>query len=52
MSPILGIWASSKAVSAADTGAMFPLQVITVGATAVSSVTFSILTCRLEELLE
>jgi hypothetical protein len=39
MSPILGIWASSKAVSA-DTGAMFPLQVITVGAAA-SSVTFT-----------
>jgi hypothetical protein len=41
MSPILGIWASSKAVAAADTGAMFPLQVITVGATAVSNVTFT-----------
>lgn len=40
MSPILGIWASSR-YTQADTGAMFPLQVITVGATAVSSVTFS-----------
>lgn len=41
MSPILGIWASSKAVAAADTGAMFPLQVITVGAAGASSVTFT-----------
>lgn len=41
MSPILGIWASSKAVAAADTGAMFPLQVVTVGAAGASSVTFS-----------
>jgi hypothetical protein len=40
MAPILGIWASSKAVSA-DTGAMFPLQVITVGAAGASSVTFT-----------
>ena len=41
MSPILGIWASSKAIAAADTGAMFPLQVITVGAAGASSVTFT-----------
>lgn len=41
MSPILGIWASSKAVAAADTGAMFPLQVVTVGAAGASSVTFT-----------
>lgn len=41
MSPILGIWASSKATTAADTGAMFPLQVITVGAAGASSVTFT-----------
>jgi len=41
MSPILGIWASSKAVAAADTGAMFPLQVITVGAAGASSVSFT-----------
>lgn len=40
MAPILGIWASSKAV-ATDTGAMFPLQVITVGAAGASSVTFT-----------
>jgi len=40
MSPILGIWASSKAVAAADTGAMFPLQVITLSASA-SNVTFT-----------
>lgn len=39
--PILGIWASSSAASRADTGAMFPLQVITVGPTAVSDVTFN-----------
>lgn len=41
MAPILGIWASSKAVATPDTGAMFPLQVITVGPTAVSDVTFT-----------
>jgi hypothetical protein len=41
MSPILGIWASSKAVAAADTGAMFPLQVITVGSAGASSITFT-----------
>jgi hypothetical protein len=40
MSPILGIWASSK-FTQADTGAMFPLQVITIGSTPVSSVTFT-----------
>ncbi len=40
MSPILGIWASSK-FTQADTGAMFPLQVITVGAAGASSVTFT-----------
>jgi len=38
--PILGVIASSLR-SAADTGAMFPLQVITVGATATASITFS-----------
>ena len=41
MAPILGIWASSKATTAADTGAMFPLQVITVGPTSVADVTFT-----------
>ncbi len=41
MAPILGIWASSKAVAAADTGAMFPLQVVTVGAAGASSVSFT-----------
>jgi len=40
MAPILGIWASSKAV-ATDTGAMFPLQVITVGPAGASSVSFT-----------
>lgn len=40
MSPILGIWASSKAV-ATDTGAMFPLQVITVGPAGASSIDFT-----------
>lgn len=40
MSPILGIWASSR-YTQADTGAMFPLQVITVGAAGASSVTFT-----------
>jgi hypothetical protein len=38
--PILGVVASSLR-SAADTGAMFPLQVITVGSAGASSVTFS-----------
>ncbi len=41
MAPILGIWASSKATVAADTGAMFPLQVITVGSAGASSITFT-----------
>ena len=41
MAPILGIWASSKSTVATDTGAMFPLQVITVGAAGASSVTFT-----------
>jgi len=41
MTPILGIWASSKVTVAADAGAMFPLQVITVGSAGASSVTFS-----------
>jgi len=41
MAPILGIWASSKAVAAADTGAMFPLQVVTVGAAGTSTVEFT-----------
>jgi hypothetical protein len=40
MAPILGIWASSKAV-ATDTGAMFPLQVVTVGPAGASSVSFT-----------
>jgi len=40
--PILGILASSRpAIAAADTGAMFPLQVVTVGAAGASSITFS-----------
>jgi len=39
--PILGVIASSFRSGAADTGAMFPLQVITVGAAGASSVTFS-----------
>ena len=38
--PILGVVASSVRI-AADTGAMFPLQVITVGSAGASSVTFS-----------
>jgi len=38
--PILGVVASSLR-TAADTGAMFPLQVITVGSAGASSVTFS-----------
>ena len=41
MSPILGILASSKATTAADTGAMFPLQVVTVGGSGASSVEFT-----------
>lgn len=41
MSPILGIWASSRPAASPDTGAMFPLQVITVGPTAVADVTFT-----------
>lgn len=41
MSPILGIWASSRPAAAADTGAMFPLQVITVGPAGASSVSFT-----------
>jgi hypothetical protein len=41
MAPILGIWASSKSTVAADTGAMFPLQVVTVGSTSVADITFS-----------
>jgi hypothetical protein len=41
MAPILGIWASSKATTAADTGAMFPLQVITVGPAGASEVNFT-----------
>jgi hypothetical protein len=40
MSPILGIWASSK-FTQADTGAMFPLQVITVGAAGTANVDFT-----------
>lgn len=39
MSPILGIWASSK-FTQADTGAMFPLQVVTLGSSA-STVDFT-----------
>jgi len=39
--PILGILASSRPAIAADTGAMFPLQVVTVGAAGASSITFS-----------
>lgn len=41
MAPILGIWASSKSTVAADTGAYFPLQVITVGSAGASSVEFT-----------
>ena len=40
MSPILGIWASSRLV-ATDTGAMFPLQVITVGPSGAANVEFT-----------
>lgn len=39
--PILGIWASSRPAVAPDTGAMFPLQVITVGPAGASSVSFT-----------
>ena len=39
--PILGILASSRPAIAADTGAMDPLQVVTVGAAGASSITFS-----------
>lgn len=39
--PILGVIASSRQTAVADTGAMFPLQVITVGAAGASSITFS-----------
>lgn len=39
--PILGIIASSRPSAAVDTGAMFPLQVITVGPTAVSEINFT-----------
>ena len=39
--PILGVIASSRQTAVADTGAMFPLQVVTVGAAGASSVTFS-----------
>ena len=41
MAPILGIWASSKSTVAADTGAYFPLQVITVGSAGASYVEFT-----------
>ncbi len=41
MAPILGIWASSKAATAADTGAMFPIQNIVLSAGSASSITFS-----------
>ncbi len=41
MSPILGIWASSRPAIAPDTGAMFPLQVVTVGPAGASSVEFT-----------
>ena len=40
MAPILGIWASSKATVAADTGAMFPIQNIVLSAGSASSITF------------
>lgn len=39
--PILGIWASSRPSVAADTGAMFPLQVITVGSAGAASIEFT-----------
>jgi len=41
MAPILGIWASSKSTVAADTGAMFPLQVITIGSAGAASIEFT-----------
>jgi hypothetical protein len=41
MSPILGIWASSRPAITPDTGAMFPLQVITVGPAGASSISFT-----------
>lgn len=41
MSPILGIWASSRPAVTPDTGAMFPLQVVTVGASGASDITFT-----------
>jgi len=41
MAPILGIWASSRPSVAADTGAMFPLQVITVGSAGAANVEFT-----------
>lgn len=41
MSPILGIWASSRPAITPDTGAMFPLQVVTVGPAGASSVSFT-----------
>lgn len=41
MSPILGIWASSRPAIAPDTGAMFPLQVVTVGPAGASSIDFT-----------
>ena len=40
MSPILGIWASSRP-TVTDTGAMFPLQVVTVGPAGASSIDFT-----------
>lgn len=40
MSPILGIWASSRP-TVTDTGAMFPLQVITVGPAGASTISFT-----------
>jgi hypothetical protein len=39
--PILGVIASSRQTAVADTGAMFPLQVVTVGAAGASSVSFT-----------
>lgn len=39
--PILGIVASSKATTAADTGAMFPIQSIPVGSAGATNVTFT-----------
>lgn len=40
MSPILGIWASSRP-TVTDTGAMFPLQVVTVGPAGASEINFT-----------